>query len=104
MAETDQQQLNTYKAVSIITLILSIYGGLKYSGVPENYLSHTPYSGSNILLIIYWGVLYLWQILYTVQTFFPDEYRLLIVQLVGWHFPIFNVLHYVWAELFTSGH
>lgn len=104
MAETNQEQLNTYKAVSIITLILSIYGGLKYSGVPEDYLSHTPYSASNILLFIYWAVLYLWQILYTVQTFFPDEYRLLIVQLIGWHFPIFNVLHYVWAELFTSGH
>lgn len=98
------EELRTYKAVTIITLFLSIYGSLKYTGVPEGDLAYTPFSGSNFLLFIYWGVLYLWQIIYTAQIFFPDEYRLSVISLVGWHFPIFNVLVYIWSELFTSGH
>lgn len=98
------EELRTYKAVTIITLFLSIYGSLKYTGVPEGDLAYTPFSGSKFLLFIYWGVLYLWQIIYTAQIFFPDEYRLSVISLVGWHFPIFNVLVYIWSELFTSGH
>ncbi|CAK9436176.1 uncharacterized protein LODBEIA_P07340 [Lodderomyces beijingensis] len=104
MPSAREEQLNTYKFVSIITLILSAYGSLRYTGVPEGDLQHTPYSATNVLLFIYWGVLYLWQILYVVQIFFPDEYRLSIISLVGWHFPIFNVLTYVWGEFFSSGH
>lgn len=98
------EELRTYKAVTIITLLLSIYGTLKYSGVPEGDLAYTPFTASNILLFIYWGVLYLWQIIYTAQIFFPDEYRLSVISLVGWHFPIFNVLIYIWSELFSNGH
>ncbi|CAI5757266.1 unnamed protein product [Candida verbasci] len=99
-----QEQLNTYKAVTIITLLLSIYGSLKYTGVPEGSLAHTPFSAANWLLFIYWGILYLWQIIFTIQTFFPDEYRLSIISIIGWHFPIFNILIYIWSELFTNGH
>lgn len=49
------EELRTYKAVTIITLLLSIYGTLKYSGVPEGDLAYTPFTASNILLFIYWG-------------------------------------------------
>ena len=74
------EELRTYKAVTIITLLLSIYGTLKYSGVPEGDLAYTPFTASNILLFIYWGVLYLWQIIYTAQIFFlmNIDYRLLV--------------------------
>ncbi|EMG49512.1 hypothetical protein SBY92_001293 [Candida maltosa Xu316] len=99
-----EEELRTYKAVTVVTLFLSLYGSLKYTGVPEGDLSYTPFSASNILLFIYWGILYLWQIVFTASTFFPDEYRLSIISLVGWHFPVFNVLIYIWSEFFTAGH
>ncbi|KAI5963661.1 uncharacterized protein KGF55_002541 [Candida pseudojiufengensis] len=100
----NQEQLKTYKAVSIIAFILSVYGGLTFSGVKENDLAHTPYSASSILLYIYWAILYIWQAVYIIQVFFPDDFRLSIVSLIGWHFPIFSILHYVWSELFTNEH
>ncbi|KAI5951130.1 hypothetical protein KGF54_004204 [Candida jiufengensis] len=100
----NQEQLTTYKAVSIIAFILSVYGGLVFSGVNESELIHTPYTASTILLYIYWIVLYLWQLIYIVQVFFPDDFRLSIVSLIGWHFPIFSVLNYVWSELFINEH
>ena len=78
------EELRTYKAVTIITLFLSIYGSLKYTGVPEGDLAYTPFSGSNFLLFIYWGVLYLWQIIYTAQIFsLMNIDYLLLVWLVG---------------------
>ncbi|KAI3407120.1 hypothetical protein KGF56_000021 [Candida oxycetoniae] len=105
MASSSQEQLTTYKAVSVITFLLSIYGGLNYVGVPEGDLAHTPYSGSNLLLFIYWGIMYVWQLIYIIQAFFSlDEYRSSVIQLVGWHFPVFNVLAYIWFEFFTRGH
>lgn len=104
MPTATTEQLNAYKFTSVITLLLSIYGSLTYTGIPEGHISFTPYTSSDFLLFIYWGVLYLWQIVYIVQIFFPDEYRISIISVVGWHFPIFNVLTYIWAEFFSSGH
>ncbi|KAG7663981.1 uncharacterized protein J8A68_002482 [[Candida] subhashii] len=95
-----QDQLSAYRAVIIITLLLSIYGSLHYAH--HAYGTDTPFTASYVLLSIYWIVIYIWQIAFTIASFIPNETRLTMVCELGWHFPIFNILHYIWAESFTN--
>lgn len=84
----------------------------------------TPFTGNILLILIYWGVLHLLQISFVAQYFFPEEQpgeraasstignvlqggqptRLQIADHVGWHFTVFNFLHFFWTLLFVNGH
>lgn len=97
-----QDLINAYRAVAILTLLLSFYGSLVY--VHHGHESETPFTASYILLYIYWVVAFFWQAVFVIASFIPNEPRLTAVLQVGWHFPVFNVLNYVWAESFTSGY
>ncbi|EGW32436.1 uncharacterized protein SPAPADRAFT_61504 [Spathaspora passalidarum NRRL Y-27907] len=101
MAHT-ANELKTYQGVTIVTLLFSIYGNLDYYYHSKHIA--TPFTASFWMLFAFWVVLYLKQILFTLFTFVQDDDRLRTILDLGWHFPVFNVLIYFWAELFIHKH
>ncbi|KAK6455556.1 uncharacterized protein RJT20DRAFT_135556 [Scheffersomyces xylosifermentans] len=106
-----QQEVNTHKVATIVSLILSLYGNISYFISPTEPgsgfdVGETPFSGSTIVVFVYWILLYILQLSFVLQIFLPniENARSEITVLVGWHFVIFNVASYLWAVLFTGGH
>lgn len=84
----------------------------------------TPFTGNILIVLIYWGILHIMQISFVAQYFFPEEQpgeraasstignilqggsptRLQVADHVGWHFTMFNILHFIWTLLFVNGH
>ncbi|KAG7661331.1 uncharacterized protein J8A68_005122 [[Candida] subhashii] len=95
-----QDQLNAFRAIFIITLLLSFYGSIYYAHNANE--TNTPFTASYLLLSIYWIVVYLQQIIFLIVSFIQDEERATIICELGWNFSLFNILHYLWAESFAN--
>lgn len=111
-----------YKVATSVLLVLSIYGNLKYV-VGHHASKHvndpfrvgfTPFTANLHVLFVFWSVLYLGQILFVLQTYYPEattpagrllrRLRAQALQVVGYHFAVFNILAFVWAWLFHKLH
>ncbi|KAG7661333.1 uncharacterized protein J8A68_005124 [[Candida] subhashii] len=95
-----QDLLNAYRAISVITLALSLYGSIHYAH--NRFEPETPFTSYYILLVLFWVLMYIRQFGLTIATFIVNETRLETIIAVGWHFPVFNTLHYLWAESFIN--
>lgn len=106
----------THKVTTLVSLALSIYGNLRYfvGRTPGNVknpwdVSDTPFTANLVVVLVFWLVLHIHQVLFVSQIFIPstegtDAHRLQISQLVGWHFTLFNLGQFVWTLLFVKQH
>lgn len=105
----------TVKVATVVLLILSMVGNFKFllngpdhHGKDPLYVKENPFTALVFLMFWYWAFLYAMQILFVVQMFLPMMLgyvlRLQITNLIGHHFAIFNVLHFVWTWLFANRH
>lgn len=117
-----EQQVNTHKVATTVSLALSIYGNLRYlvGRSPLNkhsgfHVDDTPFTSNIIVTLAFWAILYFLQISFVAQIFFPSPQttagaatagvnRIEVTNLVGWHFTIFNTLSFFWSLLFARKH
>lgn len=103
------------KIATVASFLLLFFGGFKYLLTPNRDIGNdpfdvdeTPFSALPFLLFWFWTVLYVVQAAFIVQAFVPMAagylLRIQIFGLVGWHFVIFNVLHWGWLALFALRH
>lgn len=104
-----------YKVSTVVSLVLSLYGNLRYlvgttspfdHGSPFN-VGKTPFSGSVLVTLLYWLVLYILQVGFITQVLFPNlnaAYNDSTTKHVGLHFIIFNVGSFLWSILFAKKH
>ncbi|CDR37610.1 CYFA0S01e13256g1_1 [Cyberlindnera fabianii] len=76
---------NSLKYLSVITLVLSLYGNIRYMagraghdiGDPEKdpyfRVGFTPFTANILVVLIFWGFLHLLQISFVTQYFFAEE-------------------------------
>ncbi|KAG7661330.1 uncharacterized protein J8A68_005121 [[Candida] subhashii] len=95
-----QGNLHLYRAISTISLSLSLCGSIMYYKNPNT--THTPFTPHFLVLTSYWFLIYVRQIGLTIASFIANERRISMIYDSGWHFPIFNILHYVWTMLFIN--
>ncbi|CUM68032.1 uncharacterized protein PRCAT00005747001 [Priceomyces carsonii] len=110
-----EQDLQTHKVSTIISLALSVYGNVRYLVGRTPYDSHggfhvkdTPFTANIIVTLVYWGLFYFMAISFVTQIFLPSlenlRARADVVKLVGWHFTMFNLLSFIWSLLFAKKH
>lgn len=105
----------SYKVSTVVSFVLSLYGNLRYlvgttspfdHGSPFN-VGKTPFSGSILVTLLYWAVLYLLQAGFITQVLFPNlnsVYNDTTTKHVGLHFIIFNIGSFLWSILFAKKH
>ncbi|ODQ79896.1 hypothetical protein BABINDRAFT_161566 [Babjeviella inositovora NRRL Y-12698] len=119
--------LVTHRVTTTVSLALSIWGTFKHLIFSGHVLKHvnepfrvslTPFTGNIIVLFVYWSLLYLLQIVFVAQIYFPGSHtnstgvsgvistttRASLTSVVGWHFTIFNFLTYLWTLTFHKEH
>lgn len=104
----------THKVTTIVSLILSMYGNLRYlvGRSPFDHdspfhVDHTPFTANIIVTFVYWILLYILQVSFIVQIFVPNmdsAVRVDATRHVGWHFTVFNVFSFLWSILFAKKH
>lgn len=103
--------LSYFKALSLLTLALSIYSTWSYPFKEDP--TFTPFTSVNWVITIYWLVTYISQIAFVNSIFLVNDgsYNLTgeITSIsnpirVLTHFSIFNVAHMVWSILFFKHH
>mgnify|MGYP001122659571 CR=1 FL=1 len=111
----DTSNIATLKVATIVSWVLSVYGNVKYLVGRSPYDKHspfnvgdTPFTANIIVILAYWGFMYLLQILFVLQIFLRNlnDYttRSALTQSVGWHFTVFNLFSFVWSLLFARKH
>lgn len=105
---------NVYGAVSVVSLILSAYGNIRYlvgrSPLDPDgpyHVTNTPFLANILVTLTYWAITYLLQAGFVAQIFSPswDSIdRSASFRSIGWHFSIFNVMSFLWSILFARKH
>ncbi|ANZ73412.1 BA75_01283T0 [Komagataella pastoris] len=104
---SSESRTYSFKVFSILTYALSIYGEVRYflfrTHHSRSYL--TPFTGNSTLDYIYVIATLLLQLLFVVQYFSQDttvsaREQKNVLEQVGYHFSIYNVLNFIWVYLF----
>lgn len=117
MAHT-RDELLSHKISTIVSWLLAAYASIRYFVGINPFDKHnpyhvrdTPFSSNIIVLIVYWGLLFLLQILFVTQIFVPTvdnatgiTNRLEVTKKIAWHFSAFNLGVFVWTLLFVKHH
>jgi hypothetical protein len=110
------RNLTAYKVMSLLTFLLQFVATIYLAnhavhGVHNSHsifgmsnLHVTPFTLSHVFVVIYWIVLWIFQAVYMSHLFSSDETATNSATAVGAHFILFNVLHFVWALLWCTGH
>lgn len=102
MATTNE--IYQYRVVSIGSVLISIYGNLQllfnWSKLSSE-ISVTPFLAFLIFIIIYWGFIYVTQILY-LQSILNTSNQINDIQIVkiSNNLIAFNLINFIWAFLF----
>ncbi|GMM33204.1 hypothetical protein DASC09_005290 [Saccharomycopsis crataegensis] len=110
------EKKHTTTALTTITLILSAYSTLRYlvfgKAINENDpfdVGLTPFTGSIIIVFLYWMVMFLFQALFIIRYFVSEERehedpRQSKAFLASNHFMAFNTITFFWTILFGKGY
>lgn len=113
MAETNAKLY--YGAAAIVSMLLSVYGNVRYlvgrSPLDPDgpyHVANTPFLANILVTLTYWAVTYVLQAAYIFHVFYPTSSELSDNanehKLIGHHFTIFNALSFLWSILFARKH
>lgn len=91
-----------YEYLNLISLVVSILTNIKYSlgRSGGDRVGFTPFTGNIIILFVYWGILHLLQLSFTVEYYYNKK-KLDIKDALSNHLVLFNLLQFIWIELFA---
>ncbi len=103
---SDHRQYTAAKSTVVITYVLSAVGVFYYFAL-GHFGKHysTPFTASQIIIVLYWVVTLLLQLLFLVRSLFNSNVsasnQANILAVVGPHFSINNVLSFFWCYFFV---
>lgn len=107
---TAESKFYTHQVATIVSLGLSVFGVLKWFLFHHSGKEYqTPFTGLFVITLIFWSILYLLQLLFILQWFVKNETTTEVQQratssAVGYHFIVFNVMHFFWCYAFKKHH
>lgn len=104
--------LTNQKVAAIASMVLAAYGNIRYlvgrvSTGEKFHVSDTPFTANIIVVLVFWGLMHIMQLSYISQAFVPErsgEVRSSSTIKSGYHFTVFNFLHFLWVYLFAKQH
>ncbi|KAF6008784.1 hypothetical protein HII13_000231 [Brettanomyces bruxellensis] len=105
LSQTEGRQYTAAKSTVVISYVLSVIGVFYYFALGHFGKSYfTPFTASQIIIVLYCIVTLLLQLLFIVQSFFntnvSSSNQANILAVVGPHFSINNILNFFWCYFF----